>query len=896
MGKKRKYRILMSRISFCFIVLLSTISLAKTAQLPEGFVEKLIAENLDPTKMAIAPDGRLFLTEKNGLIHIIENDILLPEPFLDLEVDFFNERGISGIAIDPDFNSNGFVYIYYSVVDENRNRLSRFTAIGNKADITSEHILVEFDPLGGSIHNGGEMHFGPDGMLYIGIGDGANSIDVPDMDKYTGKVIRIRPDGSIPQDNPFFDNIDVGNKAIWSLGYRNPYTFAIQQSTGDIYLNDVGSFAWEEINLVKPGDNHGWPNHEGNSGDIATYQRPFYTYSHEDGCAIIGATFYSPDDLYIFPQKYHDKYFFGDYCNGTIRYMDVNNPDQIDTFITDIDRPISIITAPNGDMYYIERAGLGGGSMEDNTSSTNGRLWKVSYRGDGSPFISVEPKNQSIPKDENICFTTIAIGDNLSYQWYENTQAIDQAITEDHCIEEVTLAIDGYQYYCLITDGQVTISTDTVSLTVLDNERPTVDIQVSLSENRSLYHAGDTIWYSGAGTDPEDGVLSGDFYTWKLDFHHDEHTHPVFSGLQGEQGFFVIPRDGETSPNVFYRLSMIAEDSDMLTGVGFMDIFPKITTVTVDCNVASTQVLVDGRAVETPYSYESVVGLRRYLSAGEKRLSDKEVFFFKEWINGSTDKLTIFDVPAQDTTISFELETFNLGEGQGLQGYYWDTIPEIGEDFFKYSQLDEQIDFDWGIENPEELSEDFFAISWIGKLKAYFEGEYTIRILSDDGVRLYVDGELLIDQYVGQPSTWTSTKVNMLKEQELDIRLDYHELTGGASVALYWSSDRFAQELIPTKQLIPGNLYPPLLQNSEAVILAPNPVDDLMQIGLTYESLDQGKISVYNLSGQQVLQLNFEKTNRRMIKNIDTSRLPAGRYVLKIESEIIEEIYPFIKI
>jgi glucose/arabinose dehydrogenase len=143
-------------------------------ELPMGFIQTQLVDELDPTSMSIAPDGRIFITEKNGKIRLVIDGNLQAAPFLTIKVDNFNERGLSGLTFDPNFESNSYLYVYYTVPGNNRNRLSRFTANGNTAIPSSEKILIEFEPLAGAIHNGGGMAFGKDGKLYIAVGDGSD--------------------------------------------------------------------------------------------------------------------------------------------------------------------------------------------------------------------------------------------------------------------------------------------------------------------------------------------------------------------------------------------------------------------------------------------------------------------------------------------------------------------------------------------------------------------------------------------------------------------------------------------------------------------------------------------------------------------------------------------------
>ena len=192
--------------------------------------------------------------------------------------------------------------------------MSRFTANGDVVVEGSEVGILDLENLGASNHNGGAIHFGRDGKLYVAVGDNANSSNAQTLGNRLGKMLRINPDGSIPADNPFFNTATGLNRAIWAFGLRNPYTFAVQPGTGRMFINDVGEVTWEEINDGAPGVNYGWPLCEGNCGTPGL-RNPLFAYGHAgnpiSGCAIIGGAFYNPLAAQ-FPEAYRDSYFFAD--------------------------------------------------------------------------------------------------------------------------------------------------------------------------------------------------------------------------------------------------------------------------------------------------------------------------------------------------------------------------------------------------------------------------------------------------------------------------------------------------------------------------------------------------------------------------------------------------------
>ena len=208
----------------CVAVALSA-SPATAATLIPGFAETPVASGLSlPTSMAFAPDGRLFVTLQGGALRVIKNGALLATPFVTLTVDSSGERGLLGVAFDPNFAANQFLYLYYTVPGSPaHNRVSRFTANGDVVLAASELILLELDNLSSATnHNGGSLNFGADGKLYIGVGENANGANSQSESNLLGKMLRINSNGTVPADNPFIATTTGKNQAIWAMGLRNP--------------------------------------------------------------------------------------------------------------------------------------------------------------------------------------------------------------------------------------------------------------------------------------------------------------------------------------------------------------------------------------------------------------------------------------------------------------------------------------------------------------------------------------------------------------------------------------------------------------------------------------------------------------------------------------------------
>ena len=344
--------------------------------LPPGFSQEVAANGLNaPTVVSFAPDGRIFIAEKGGGLRIVKNGNLLPTPFIRLSVNQEGERGLIGVALDPNLATNPYVYLYYTVPANGsvavHNRISRFTANGDVAVAGSELVLLDLEPLGPTNHNGGSMVFRPDGKLYIGVGENANPGNSQNLDNHLGKVLRLNPDGTIPIGNPFPTGSDA-KKRIWSYGLRNPYTLAVQYGTGRLFVNDVGQSTWEEINDASTGGlNFGWPNAEGASTNPA-YTNPVYAYQHGFGdgvgCAITGGTVYNPA-ITRYPSLFVGTYFFQDYCSGWINTLNLSGATAMrSSFATGLPgNNVGISTGPDGYLYYV--------------SLNTGSLYRITYAG-----------------------------------------------------------------------------------------------------------------------------------------------------------------------------------------------------------------------------------------------------------------------------------------------------------------------------------------------------------------------------------------------------------------------------------------------------------------------------------------------------------------------------------
>ena len=293
-----------------------------------------------PIELGSYPGGRVFVAEQDGFVRVMNKSGGGQVTLLDLLSRVSrvgNEEGLLSVALDPSFPDRPFVYAYYSVGEDRRSRLSRFTVFNDRAALTTELVILELaQPFRN--HNGGAIRFGPDGMLYLGLGDGGSGGDPlgsgQDLATLLGSIIRIDVrDASalqpyqIPSDNPFV-NTPGARGEIWAYGLRNPWRMAFDGATGTLWVGDVGQSSIEEVDTVQRGGNYGWNRLEGNScfqsagcsqrGTVA----PVATYTHGQGCSITGGVVARGGLV----AAIEGAYLYGDFCRGTLWAVSAINP------------------------------------------------------------------------------------------------------------------------------------------------------------------------------------------------------------------------------------------------------------------------------------------------------------------------------------------------------------------------------------------------------------------------------------------------------------------------------------------------------------------------------------------------------------------------------------------
>jgi glucose/arabinose dehydrogenase len=638
-------------IGMIFLVSINSVSFLNAQVFPPDFAQQLVVNGItNPTAMAFAPDGRIFVAEQAGKLRVVKNNILLPNSFVTLTVSSTGERGLIGIVLDPDFTTNKYIYLYYTVPGSPaHNRISRFTANGDVAQSGSESIVLELDPLSAATnHNGGAMHFGQDGKLYIAIGENANSAHAQNLDTYHGKLLRINKDGSVPENNPFLAGSEQ-RKRIWAYGLRNPYTFSVHPASGRILVNDVGQVTWEEVNdATTGGRNFGWPTTEGNFSQTTypNFTNPIYSYQHGSGdgkgCALTGGTFFYPQTT-NYPSIYLGRYFLQDYCNNWINNIDPTQGVPVrSAFATAIQSSSLAVTVGNdGNLYFLSR----------NTNA----LYKIIYNKTTIPYITDHPKSATVGEGQQVSFSVSALGTvPFTYQWQKDGVDIPGATNPNFSIANPE-SEDAGQYRVIVSNSAGNTSSSEATLLVIENALPIAEIITPAVG--STYIAGTTIDFSGGGIDAEDGVLPPSAFSWQINFHHDTHKHdqPPITGVPN--GIFAIPNEGETSANVFYRIILTVIDSHGLIGKDSIDIQPEKSTISFVTDPPGLQITIDGQPFVAPVEVISVEGILRSIGVATPQLINNNVTYeFESWSNGGTLNQTLI-TPSEDVQLTATFST-----------------------------------------------------------------------------------------------------------------------------------------------------------------------------------------------------------------------------------------------
>lgn len=834
---------------------------------------QIIGSGLEgPSGFEIAPDGRIFILEREGKIRIYKDGQLLEEPFANLPSTATGDRGLIGIAFDPNFSINHYVYFYYTALDT-RNRLVRFNAEG---DIGTDGpvILYETTELSNLLHVGGSIRFGADDKIYLAIGDNGYPPNAQNLTNPYGKILRLNKDGSIPLDNPFVDH-PFALEEIWAYGFRNPWRFQFDPVSGRIYGGDVGDFSVEEVNKIVAGGNYGWPICEGVCNN-PNYMDPLYYYLHQgESAAVTGGPIYRGN---MFPESYEGRLFLGDYAQGFIKTISLDEDGNfLDIFDFDLNAGsvVDLKVASDGSLYYI--------------TYYPGRLYRISYSTDNHiPVANAGSDKTKGVEPLSINFTSAGSldpdGDPLTYFWDfgDGTSSANENPTKIY--EERGT----YTAQLTVSDGLN--SAQAIPIVIQVGLAPQVTIASPL--DGANYKASETIHYAvsaldGGGFDIDDGSIVTDIV-----FHHDTHIHPFINGERGRVGEFTIPNQNhEASANTWFEIKVTATDTNGLSSTKSVNILPHKSTVTLKTVSGGLSILLDGVPHIATYVFEGVVGYFREISTNFIQNLSGVLYQFSHWSN-LMPLTQVLATPEDDTTLSAYFETPTQFNGEYFNNHNLEGTAAL-------TRSDLGINFDWDLNAPEaSMSADNFSVRWSG-VQHFPEGRYEFITTTDDGVRLFIDGNLIIDKWQNQSAVSHSGIVDLVSGDH-QIIMEYFDDGGAASAKLIWTKtliqpqgSGFVAEYFDNKTLT----GPAIVTRSETAIdfdwgsSSPDPLIPNSEFSARFTKTDNYSAGVYEFKiitddGVRLFIDDQLILNRWLPQNTEftiNKLLTAGDHTIKLE-------------
>ncbi len=646
----------LSRFSLALIALSGATSpLLAMPVLEPGFQESEYAVISDPTSFDWDPSGDMWIAGRSGRIArrpAAGGPAILVGQLTN--VDLVGERGLLGIAVDPGFPAEPYIYVYYTDGGPPiRNRVTRLHYSGGA--LVDPLVILEGPVLGSPSHNAGNLRFGPDGYLYVSMGNNVVVGSEQDKGSLHGKILRIGKDGSVPGDNPFAADPN-SRPEVWAYGFRNPWRFSFEPDTGNMFIGDVGDGTWEELDLGIAGANYGYPMTEGpDPPGVPGVTYPIFSYNHMGGDAAIIAG----DHMVAgnFPAEYVGDFFYADYSDKSITRLRLDAsyvPVFDEPFVTGIEPfPVHLRVGPDGALYY---AGI-----------NFDRVYRISYVGGTNqpPIAQVSAVPSSGPAPLGVQFDGAGSSDPdgapqpLSYQWSFGDGGTSTAPAPSH-----TYSTPGAWTATLtVSDGQ---ATDQRSLPIVSGNSVPVPV-ITAPVQGSMFNAGDTIQFAGQATDPEDGPIGPASLSWTILFHHGTHIHPYLGPVSSTaSGDFLAQDRGETAPNVWYEIILKATDSGaplgpagILSGTDHVEIFPPLATLQLRTAPKGDLALtLEGQPITAPLDAVGVVGMIRTIgTASPQSPGDGRSYTFAGWSDSGAQQHEIVTPPV---TTLYEA-TFNCG-------------------------------------------------------------------------------------------------------------------------------------------------------------------------------------------------------------------------------------------
>ena len=608
-----------------------------------------ITETLAPTSiiqeglaLEQASDGRIFIAERAGTVKVYQNNTI--STVFTVNTTTNNEQGLLGLTLHPDFATNGFIYVFYTIVDgiTIRHRIERVEINNANQEVSRLEILL-LEPINGGFHNGGDLKFF-NGYLYITVGDSQQNTNSQDLDTYKGKILRVTEDGFPAPGNPFYGNGSIQRQSIWVYGFRNPWRLVANPVANKLYVLDVGT-SWEEVNEISNPiiRNYAWGHPQGGDGiqtETNLFTNPIFTYATGSiGNALTNGVLYNPTTI-RYPNL-QDQFIIKDYVRTEIRSFDptVMNPVSTVFYTAPQQYALGMMLGNDGYIYYC-------------SYSNNGALIKLDYITTAAPTIVNQPLSQTLMETNPVTFSVSASGVSLTYQWQFNNVDIPNATDSNYTIPSVGFSDEG-NYTVIVTNpaGSVTSAIATLTVTPFTNA-PQVQITAPLPT--LTWNADDIIHFEATANDIEDGALAASAYSWDIDLFHEDvpgagHSHPGGSPDGIMSGDFLASNQGEKTPNVWYRFTVTVTDSNGLTATDFVDVHPNLVDVTVTSAPALLNLELNQKPVTAPATRPVVANANlQTLNAPTPQYVDNIRYDFDHWSQGGAVNQT-FQAPASGT-------------------------------------------------------------------------------------------------------------------------------------------------------------------------------------------------------------------------------------------------------
>jgi len=651
---------------------------------PPDFVNELVLGSISqPISMSFLPDGRILILKKGGEILIGDPSAPLPlatSSYMTLtNINTGSERGLIDIALDPDFGSNGYFYLYYMPASPQRGRIARFTHQENAGGLTSTaspasevFLWEDTEGYGSCCHYGGGLDFGPDGNLYLTLGDHFDGALAQDLTKAPGSIIRIEPDGDIPSDN--FGLVQDGPggivDAIYAYGLRNPFRSRFDLPTGRHFIGEVGgndqNDSWEDVHIGRANANFGWPACEGPEPhsdfpncDDEPHDDPIFAYPHAgSNASITGGIVYRGSQ---FPTPYVGAYFYGDFVRDWIRYLtfDPGDPTGLTVsgdfpFEPNAGPVVAIEQGPEGSLYYLTISGNAG-------SQGAGDLRRFVF-DDGNQAPSVDsiggvPLSGAAPPLEVAFDATVSDAESepLTYEWDfgDATTPVAGNVPVNGVVPTTmhTFTSKGlFDVLLRVFDPTHTTLSNPIRVTV--GTPPTAIIDTP--SDGALFRAGDIIAFTGSSIDPDETDPGGVDYSWTVKFHHDNHFHPV-SGPEslgpGGGSFNVDDADHDFSDDTSFAIDLVVTDSDGLQGVDSVEIEPDKVDLTFDTVPAGLSIAIDGIPKTAPFVKDTLIDFQHTITAPLIQCLSGVQYEFSAWSDAGAASHDIV-VPDSNATLT----------------------------------------------------------------------------------------------------------------------------------------------------------------------------------------------------------------------------------------------------